>query len=50
MWTQYTLLLFLITRDFVDHIKAGLFDAVCLVPSVSTWSRLRHSDTAGQDR
>ena len=39
---------FLLTLDLLDHIKAGLFDLVCLLPSASTWSRLRHSDAAGQ--
>ena len=39
---------FLLTLDLLDHIKAGLFDLVCLLHSASTWSRLRHSDAAGQ--
>ena len=32
----------------MDHIKAGLFDLVCLLPSAATWSRVRHSESSGQ--
>ena len=39
---------FLLSIDLLDHTKAFLFDLVCLLPSASTWSRLRHSDEAGQ--
>ena len=48
MWTRYILLIFFESIDLLDHIKAGLFDKVCLLPSASTWSRLRHSDADGQ--
>ena len=39
---------FLLSIDLLDHIKADLLDLVFLLPSASTWSRLRHSDAAGQ--
>ena len=39
---------FLLTLDLLRQIRSGIFAAIFLIPSASTWSRLRSSATSGQ--
>ena len=32
----------------LDHVRAGVFETVWLIPFASSWSMLRHSDSSGQ--